>query len=121
MVAALNVPNLAYTAMACFQPESPWWICTAVGLEQFGYGFGFTAYLLYCMYVSQGRHETVHYALCTGLMAVGMMLPGMFSGWLQELIGYRSFFVWILLSTIPSFAVTLLIPLDAEFGKKSNA
>ena len=71
------------------------------------------------IYVARGEHSTAHYAICTGFMALGMMIPGMWSGWLQELIGYQHFFVWVILATIPSFLVVLLIPLDREFGKKS--
>ena len=69
---------------------------------------------------SEGRHKTAHFAICTGFMALGMMLPGMFSGWLQELIGYQRFFVWVLLATIPGFIVTALIPLDSNFGRKQE-
>jgi PAT family beta-lactamase induction signal transducer AmpG len=87
-------------------------------VEQFGYGFGFAAYTLYMIYIARGKHQTAHYAICTGFMALGMMIPGMFSGWLQDIIGYRHFFVWVLLATIPGFLVVKLIPLDAEFGKK---
>jgi PAT family beta-lactamase induction signal transducer AmpG len=92
-------------------------VSLAVAIEQFGYGFGFTAYMLYLMYVSEGKHKTAHFAIGTGLMAAGMMLPGMISGWMQELLGYRHFFIWVLLATIPSFAATALIPLAPEFGK----
>lgn len=121
MALAINVPNLAYWALSVAQPESYWAINLAVGIEQFGYGFGFTAYLLYCMYVAQGEHQTVHYALCTGVMALGMMLPGMISGWLQELVGYEHFFIWILLATLPSFVATYFIPLDPNFGRETPA
>ena len=121
MVLAINLPNLAYVFLAYMQPENPWIVVAAVGVEQFGYGLGFTAYMLYMIYASQGQgNETVHYALCTGLMALGMMLPGMFSGWLQELIGYQHFFVWVMLATIPGFLMTALIPLDPEFGKREE-
>ena len=89
------------------------------GVEQFGYGFGFTAYMLYCVYIAPGKHETVHYALCTGCMALGMMIPGMWSGWLQELIGYQHFFVWIMLAMIPSLLAVAFIPVDRDFGKKT--
>ena len=89
-------------------------------MEQFGYGFGFTAYMLYMIYIARGTHKTAHYAICTGFMALGMMIPGMWSGWLQEIIGYQHFFVWVILATIPSFLVVLLIPLDREFGKKAD-
>ena len=119
MALAIHLPNLAFLFLAYAQPESLWVITAAVGVEQFGYGFGFTAYMLYCVYVATGQHETVHYALCTGCMALGMMIPGMWSGWLQELIGYRHFFVWIMLAMIPSLLAVALIPVDAQFGKKS--
>ena len=91
-------------------------ICVVV--EQFGYGFGFTAYLLYLMYFSEGRNKTAHYAICTGFMALGMMLPGMFAGWLQEQLGYNHFFIWLMIcSVIPVIAVSLL-KIDPAFGKK---
>ena len=76
--------------------------------------------MLYMLYTSNGAHQTAHYAICTGFMALGMMIPGMFSGWLQELIGYQTFFIWVLVATIPSFVVTFLIPLDSSFGKKET-
>jgi hypothetical protein len=75
---------------------------------------------LFMLYISQGEHETAHFAICTGFMALGMMLPGLFSGWLQEALGYQHFFVWVLLATIPSFIVVALIPLDAGFGRKET-
>ncbi|PKL82134.1 MAG: MFS transporter, partial [Ignavibacteriae bacterium HGW-Ignavibacteriae-3] len=89
-----------------------------VAVEQFGYGLGFTAYMLYMIYISDGDHKTAHFAIATGFMALGMMLPGMMSGWLQDIIGYQHFFVWVCIATIPAFIVTKLIPLDSEFGKK---
>ena len=121
MALAMHLPNLAFLFLAYAQPESRWVITAAVAVEQFGYGFGFTAYMLYCVYVATGKHQTVHYALCTGCMALGMMIPGMWSGWLQELIGYRHFFVWIMLAMIPSLLAVSLIPVDREFGKKKVA
>lgn len=120
MVAAINLPNAVYIFLSFVQPDAYWVVNAAVAVEQFGYGFGFTAFMLYMLYVSQGEHETAHFAICTGFMALGMMLPGMFSGWLQELIGYRSFFVWVMLATIPSFAVAYLIPLRAGFGRSDE-
>lgn len=118
MVLAINVPNAVYLFLSMAMPDNLWLINIAIGVEQLGYGFGFAAYMLYMLYVSQGKHQTAHYAICTGFMALGMMIPGMFSGWLQELIGYQNFFIWILLATIPSFLVAALIPLDASFGRK---
>ncbi len=90
-----------------------------VAVEQFGYGFGFAAYMIYMLYVAQGPHQTAHYAICTGFMALGMMIPGMFTGWLQEIIGYQHFFVWVMVATIPGFVVTALIRPDPEFGRKT--
>jgi len=72
------------------------------------------------IYVARGLHSTAHYAICTGFMSLGMMLPGMISGWLQELLGYQHFFVWILIATIPSFLVVSLVPLDSDFGKRDS-
>lgn len=118
MVAAINLPNAVYIFLSFVQPESYWVVSLAVAVEQFGYGFGFTAYMLYMIYFSRGEHETAHFAICTGFMALGMMLPGMFSGWLQELIGYRAFFTWVMLATIPSFIVAALISLNRNFGRK---
>lgn len=120
MVTAINLPNAVYVLFAYTQPESLLLINLGVGIEQFGYGLGFTAYTVFMLYVSRGSHSTAHFAICTGFMALGMMIPGMFSGWLQELLGYQHFFVWILLATVPSFAVVALLPLDAEFGRKQN-
>ena len=121
MVAAINLPNAVYIALAHFAPDSLLAVNLAVGLEQFGYGFGFTAYTLYMLYVARGEHSTAHFAICTGFMALGMMIPGMFSGWLQEILGYEHFFVWVLLAAIPSFAIVAMIPLDADFGRKNSA
>ena len=120
MVAAINLPNAVYIFLAWVQPESFLLVNLAVGVEQFGYGFGFTAYTLYMIYISRGEHSTAHFAICTGFMALGMMLPGLFSGALQEWLGYPRFFSWIMIATIPSFIVVAMIPLDASFGRKDD-
>lgn len=120
MALAIHLPNVAFLFLAYAQPESLAAITAAIAVEQFGYGFGFTAYMLYCVYVATGKHQTVHYALCTGCMALGMMIPGMWSGWLQELIGYRHFFVWIMLAMIPSLLAVAAIQVDRDFGKKQE-
>ena len=70
------------------------------------------------IYIATGERKTAHYAIATGFMALGMMIPGMFSGWLEDLIGYEQFFVWVLIATIPSFLVALRIKVDPTFGKK---
>ena len=118
MVLVIHLPDAVFIYLAHAQPDSLTTISIAVAIEQFGYGFGFTAYMLYMIYIARGAHPTAHYAICTGFMALGMMLPGMWSGWLQEIIGYQHFFVWVILATIPSFLVVLLIPLEREFGRK---
>lgn len=120
MVLAINVPNIVYVLMAAWPTDNLWLISAAIAFEQFGYGLGFAAYLLVMIYVAEGEHKTAHYALCTGFMALGMMLPGMWSGWLQEQLGYLNFFIWVLVATLPSFAVAALIKVPAEFGKKTD-
>ena len=89
-----------------------------VFVEQFGYGFGFTAYMLYLIYYSQGEYKTSHYALCTALMALSMMLPGLVAGWLQELVGYLWFFIIVVLLCAMTFVVAAFVKIDPEFGKK---
>mgnify|MGYP001258099774 CR=1 FL=1 len=118
MIIIINLGGWVYLFLAYVQPQSFPLICAAVALEQFGYGFGFTAYMLYMILIAEGEHKTAHYALCTGFMALGMMLPGMFSGWLQELIGYQHFFIWVLLTTIPGMVVAAMLKIDPEFGRK---
>lgn len=109
MTFALNLPNIVYLYLAFARPENISLISGCVALEQFGYGFGFTSLTYFMMLFSHGKHQTAHYALCTGFMALGLMLPGMASGWIEEAIGYRYFFVWIMLCTLPSFWATGLI------------
>ena len=121
MVLAINVPNAVYLALAVFRPESLWVVSGAVAVEQFGYGFGFAAFLLVLIWIAEGEHKTAHYAIGTGLMALGMMLPGFISGWLEDLVGYQSFFVWVLIATLPSFLVVARIRVDPSFGKKDAA
>jgi PAT family beta-lactamase induction signal transducer AmpG len=120
MLLAIHLPDAVFIWFACAQPENLFAIGAGVAVEQFGYGFGFTAFMLYMICIARGEHQTAHYAICTGFMALGMMLPGMWSGWLQEHLGYPHFFVWVILATIPSFIVATQIPLDAEFGKRNR-
>jgi PAT family beta-lactamase induction signal transducer AmpG len=119
MVCAIHLPNLAFLYLAFTQPENFVLISSCIAIEQFGYGFGFAAYMLFLLYFADGPSKTAHYAICTGFMALGIMLPGMWSGWLQDIIGYKNFFVWIMISTIPGFIVAFLIKVDPEFGKKA--
>ena len=118
MVLIMHVPDLIFVYLSHFQPENLWLIGSAVGVEQFGYGFGFTAYTMYMIMVSQGNYKTVFYAIGTGIMALGMMIPAMGSGWIQEMLGYKNFYLWILITTIPGFIVAALVRIDPEYGKK---
>ena len=118
MIIAINLPDAVYVYLAYTLPDNFLIINICIAIEQFGYGFGFTAYMLYMIYVSEGDHKTAHFAITTAFMALGMMIPGMFSGWLQEIIGYRHFFIWVMIATIPGFLILPFIPLDKDFGKK---
>jgi PAT family beta-lactamase induction signal transducer AmpG len=123
MLLAIHLPNLAFVYLAYALPQDILVITAAIAVEQFGYGFGFAAYLLFMIMVASrqegGRYKTAHYAICTGFMALGMMLPGMASGWIQEQLGYARFFVWVCIATLPSLAVTALVRIDPHFGRKA--
>lgn len=118
MALCITLPHLAFLYLSWFMPENMVLINLAVGVEQFGYGFGFTAYMLYLIYFSDGEHKTAHYAICTGFMALGMMLPGMIAGWIQELIGYNHFFIFVMICAIPTLAVIPFLKVDKAFGRK---
>lgn len=118
MVWAISLPDLVYVYLSYVQPTSLLLINTSIFIEQFGYGFGFTAYMLYLIYFADGEHKTAHYAICTAFMALGMMLPGMAAGWLQELMGYSHFFIWVVICCTATFGVTSLLKIDPQFGKK---
>lgn len=109
MTCAMNLPNLVYLYLAYARPDNMVLISSCVAIEQLGYGFGFTSLTYFMMLFSAGKHQTAHYAICTGFMALGMMLPGMISGWVEDLIGYQNFFLWIMIATIPSFMATRAI------------
>jgi len=119
MAIGINIPNTVYIFMSFTMPSNLILINAMIAIEQFGYGFGFTGYMLYMLYVAgQGKHETAHFALTTGFMALGMMIPGMISGYIQEFLGYQHFFIYVILCTIPSFIALYFIKIDAKFGKK---
>ena len=120
MVCAISIPDIVYVYLSYVQPESLLSINTCVFIEQFGYGFGFTAYMLYLIYFADGEHKTAHYAICTAFMALGMMIPGMAAGWLQEVMGYKLFFIWIMICTLATFGAAALLKIDPEFGKKKQ-
>lgn len=118
MAFAINAPNIGYIFLSMMQPESFYFPAIVVLIEQLGYGFGFAAYMVFLIYLADGLFKTAHYALATGFMALGMMLPGMISGYVQEWLGYPGFFIWVVLATIPSFVLAFLVKYPAEFGKK---
>lgn len=120
MVLSISLPNAVYIFLAYFQPAGIYVAGTCVFIEQFGYGFGFTAYMLFLLYFSQGPSKTAHYAFCTGFMALSMMLPGMAAGWLQERLGYLNFFILVMLLVPLTFIVSALVKVDDEFGKKEK-
>ena len=120
MALIISLPNIAFVYLACVQPESLLVINFCVFVEQFGYGFGFTAYMLYMIYFANGEHKTAHYAICTAFMALGMMLPGMAAGWLQEKLGYEHFFIWVMICCIGTLVVTAFLKIDPEFAKKKK-
>ena len=121
MLLSVHLPNLAFVFLAYALPSNVYVIATAIAVEQFGYGFGFAAYLLFMIMVADGAHKTAHYAICTGFMALGMMLPGMASGWIQEQLGYQHFFIWVCIATLPSLIVTAFVKIDPAFGKKVDS
>lgn len=120
MLLFMNIPNLVYVFLSTTQTVNMPVIYTMVAIEQFGYGFGFTAFTLYLVYISQGEYSTTHYAICTGLMALGMMIPGMYAGDIQESLGYTNFFIWVCICTIPPFIIAPLLKIDKDFGIKSG-
>jgi PAT family beta-lactamase induction signal transducer AmpG len=120
MLVSMHLPIAVFVFLALTQPSNLAVIGGALSVEQFGYGFGFTAYMVYMMMVSAGEHRTAHYAICTGFMALGMMLPGLPAGWIQDHFGYVKFFTWVCIATLPSFAATALIKIEAGYGRSTR-
>ena len=120
MVCAITLPNIVYVYMSYVLPSSLIIINVCVFFEQFGYGFGFTAYMLYLIYYSQGAFKTSHYALCTAFMALSMMIPGLFAGALQEAVGYRMFFIIVMIACSLTFIISAFLKIDPNFGKKEK-
>ena len=118
MALALTLPCLSFVFLAAIQPSNIYLISSCVALDQFGYGFGFTAYMLYLIYFSEGEFKTAHYSLCTAFMALSMMLPGMVAGYVQEALGYTMFFGFVMVCCLVTVAVTFLLKVDPEYGKK---
>lgn len=106
-----NLPFVAYTLLAIYQPESLWLIGGGIVLEYFGYGFGFVGLTLFMMQqIAPGKHQMAHYAFASGIMNLGVMLPGMLSGYVSDWLGYRDFFIFVLVCTIPAFLITWFVP-----------
>ncbi len=120
MAVAINVPNLVYVYLAWVQPESYALVCTGIAIESFGYGFGFTAYLMYMIRFAEGPYKTAHYAFATGLMALAVSLASFWSGSMQEWLGYPGFFAWVCVATVPGFLATALIDVPADFGRRRD-
>ena len=120
MILALNVPNVLYALLALTNTTHIAAVVGTVVIEQFGYGFGFAAFLVYLIYVAEGLSKTSHYALATGFMALGMMLPGMLSGYIQEWLGYDGFFIWVVLAALPVLVIVRYLDYPADFGKKAT-
>lgn len=119
MVLAVHLPDLIFVYLSATLPDNFYLITACIAIEQFGYGFGFTAMMMYMIMISDGPHKTAHYSICTGLMALGMMVPGMYSGRVQEFLGYQNFFIYVCLMTIPAFVMAALVKIDPQFGKKT--
>ena len=120
MVMAISIPNLVYVFLSYFPTANMFVISSCIFIEQLGYGFGYTAYTLFLIYFARGEQQTSHYAISTGIMALGMMLPGMISGKLQEIMGYKMFFIWIILCCSITFIVSAMIKFEPDFGKKTT-
>lgn len=118
MVWAISLPDVVYVYLSYAQPDNLYIISSSLFVEQFGYGFGFTAYMLFLIYYARGNHETAHYSIATAFMAAGMMLPGMMAGALQEWMGYRGFFIWVVACCAVTFIVSAFLKIDKDFGKK---
>ncbi|MCK4297676.1 MAG: MFS transporter [Candidatus Marinimicrobia bacterium] len=120
MAVAINLPDIVYIYLSSTTPDSFLIVNICVAIEQFGYGIGFTGYMLFMIYLAEGEYKTSHFAITTAFMALGMMIPGMVSGKIQALIGYQNFFIWVIICTIPSFITLLFIKIDPDFGKKKE-
>ncbi len=117
MLISLNAPNALYALLAVTETTEAWAVIGTVIVEQFGYGFGIAGFMVYLIYVAEGNSKTSHYALATGFMALGMMLPGLISGYMQEWLGYDGFFIWVVLAALPAFVILRYLKYPADFGK----
>lgn len=120
MAIAMKFPDIVYVLLSIYQPKSQILIISAVGIEQLGYGFGFTAFMLYLIHISKGKNQTAHYSIATGIMALGMMIPGMISGYIQEELGYTNFFIWVLVCTIPGLILIPFLKIPKNTGIRTQ-
>ncbi|NJB72252.1 PAT family beta-lactamase induction signal transducer AmpG [Saonia flava] len=120
MILSLNIPNILYALLAFTKTTNIVAVTATVIFEKFGYGFGFAAFLMYLIYIADGKSKTSHYAIATGFMALGMMIPGMVSGYIQEWLGYSGFFIWVVIAALPAIFLLKYITYPADFGKKSK-
>ena len=120
MILAMHLPIIGFVLLSHFHPSSVIYIYLTVIAEQFGYGFGFAAFMMYLIYVAEGESKTSHYSIATGFMALGMMLPGMVSGYIQDYLGYGNFFIWVFIATIPGLILSRFLIFPKEFGKKQE-
>ncbi len=122
MAAAITLPDLAFVYLSVCRPTNIALIASAIAIEQMGYGFGFTAYMMYLVFFSEGEYKTTHYALCTGFMALSMMLPGMAAGKLQLMLGYRKFFVFVIACCTLTLIVTYFVrrQVDEDYGRSTK-
>ncbi|WP_338408593.1 MFS transporter [uncultured Flavobacterium sp.] len=121
MILTMHLPIIGFILLSHFHPESIYYIYATVICEQFGYGFGFAAFMMFLIYVADGESKTSHYSIATGFMALGMMLPGMLSGYIQEYLGYGNFFIWVFMATIPGLILSRFLIYPSDFGKKTEA
>lgn len=120
MVLSLNLPNILYAILAVSNTTNIYAVTATVVFEKFGYGFGFAAFLIYLIYIAEGLSKTSHYAIATGFMALGMMLPGMISGYVQQWLGYDGFFIWVIIAALPALILLKFISYPADYGKKTK-
>jgi len=120
MILTMHLPIIGFVLLSHFHPASIYYVYVVVILEQFGYGFGFAAFMMYLIYVAEGESKTSHYAIATGFMALGMMLPGMLSGYIQQYLGYGNFFIWVFLATLPGLILSRFLIIPKDYGKKTE-
>lgn len=120
MVCAITLPDVVYIYLSYTLDSNLFVVSSCLFVEQFGYGLGFTVLTLYMLFYSQGRFKTSHYSICTGISYLGLMLPGMLSGYLKDFMGYRHFFIFVMASCVITFLVTAFLRIDPNFGKESG-